>query len=119
MYSNSRPHNINFLTIAIFVGFRYTFYALLKDAFGERDRMLYTDTDSFFLHFFVKDLSKEMMARRQLRDAFDLSEIRHEHLSKLGRAGAELHAGEVGSFRDETKRDPIVEFVGLRPKMYL
>ena len=30
----------------------YIFYALLKDAFGERVRMLYTDTDSFFLHFF-------------------------------------------------------------------
>ena len=27
----------------------YTFYAELKDVFGERVRMLYTDTDSFFL----------------------------------------------------------------------
>ena len=26
--------------------YRYTFYALLKDAFGDRLRMLYTDTDS-------------------------------------------------------------------------
>ena len=38
--------------------FRYSFYALLKDSFGERVRMLYTDTDSFFLHFFVDDLAK-------------------------------------------------------------
>ena len=80
--------------------------------------MLYTYTDSFFLHFFVEDLAKEIMERPQVRDAFDLSEISHDHLSNLGRGAAEPHAGEVGYFKDETKGDPIVEFVGLRPKMY-
>ena len=44
----------------------YTFYALLKDAFGERVLMLYTDTDSFVLHFFVKDLAKEINSRFHL-----------------------------------------------------
>ena len=34
----------------------YIFYPLLKDAFKEKVRMLYTDTDSFFLQFFVEDL---------------------------------------------------------------
>ena len=36
----------------------YSFYALLKDTFGKQLRMLYTDTDSFFLQFFVDDLAK-------------------------------------------------------------
>ena len=98
---------------------RYSFYALLKDSFGERVRMLYTDTDFFFLHFFVNDLAKEINARPHLRDTFDFSEISPNHVSNLGRGGAELHAGEVWYFKDETKGDPIVEFVGLRPKMYL
>ena len=98
--------------------YRYSFYAVLKDAFGERVRMLYTDTDSFFLHFFVEDLEKEINARPQLRDAFDFSEISPGHLSNLGSAGGGLHAGEVGYFKDETKGDPIVDYVGLRPKMY-
>ena len=80
--------------------------------------MLYTDTDSFILHFFVEDLAKEINARFHLRDAFDFSEISTGDLSNLGRAGAGLHAGEVCYFKDETKGDPIVEFVGLRPKMY-
>ena len=31
----------------------YTFYALLKDAFKDKVRMLYTDTDSFYLHIIV------------------------------------------------------------------
>ena len=80
--------------------------------------MLYTDSDSYFLHFFVEDLANEIKARPHLQDAFDFSEISPGHLSNLRRAGAGLHAGEVGYFKDKTKGDPIVEFVGLRPKMY-
>ena len=45
------------ITTLIFL-YRYTFYPLLKDAFGERVTMLYTGTDSYFLHFFVKDLAQ-------------------------------------------------------------
>ena len=97
---------------------RYTFYALLKEAFGKPVRMIYTDTDSFFLHFFVQDLAKQINSRTHLRDAFDFSEISNGHLSNLGRGNANLHAGEVGYFKDETNGNPIVEFVGLRPKMY-
>ena len=81
--------------------------------------MLDTDTDSFFLHFFVEDLAKEINLRSHLRDAFDVSEINNGHLSNLGRSNADLHAGDVGYFKDETKGNPIVEFIGLRLKMYL
>ena len=98
--------------------YRYTFYALLKYAFGERVRMLHTDTDSFFLHFFVEDLANEINARPHLRDVFNFSEISNGHLSNLGRGNADLHAGEVGYFKDETKNNPIIEFVRLRFKMY-
>ena len=80
--------------------------------------MLYTDTDSFFLHFFVEDLAKEINARPHLRDAFDSSKISNGHLYNPGRGHADLHDGEVGYLKDETKGNPIVEFVGLRPKMY-
>ena len=104
--------------ITLILLYRYTFYALLKDAFGEQVQMLYTDTDSFFLHFFVEDLAKEINSRPHLRNAFDFSEISNGHLSNLGRGNANLHAGEVGYFKDETKGISIVEFVGLRPKMY-
>ena len=63
-------------------------------------------------------LAKEINARPHLQDSFDFSEISPRPRSNLGRAGAKLHSGEVGYFKDETKGDPIVEFVGLRPKMY-
>ena len=80
--------------------------------------MLYTDTDSFFLHLFVEDLAIEINGHPYLRDAYDFSEISNSHLSNLKRGNANLHAIEVGYFKDETKGNPIVEFVGLRPKMY-
>ena len=62
--------------------------------------MLYTDTDSFFLHLFVEDLAKEINARTHLRDAFDFSEISHNHLSNLGHGNANLHTGKVGYFKE-------------------
>ena len=80
--------------------------------------MIYTDTDSFFLHFFVEDLAKEINSRPHLRDDFNFSEISNCHLSNLRRGNANLQAGEVGYFKDETKGNTIVEFVSLRPKMY-
>ena len=80
--------------------------------------MLYTDTDSLYFYFFVENLAKEINARSHLRDAFDFGEISNGLLSNLRRGNAGLHAGEVGYFKDETKGNPIVEFVGLRPKMY-
>ena len=98
--------------------FRYFFYALLQDSFGERVQMLYTDTDSLFLHFFVNDLAKEINAHPHLRDAFDFSEIRNGHLSNQGSGHADLHVGDIGYFKDETNGNPIVDYVGLRPKMY-
>ena len=78
----------------------------------------FTRTPTRFFHFFVEDLAKEINSRPHLRDAFDFSEISNKHLSNLGRGNANLHAGEVGYFKDEIKENPIVEFVGLRPKVY-
>ena len=61
--------------------------------------MHYTDTDSFFLHFFVEDLAIEINARPHLRDVFDFSKISNGHLSNLGRGHADLHAGEISYFK--------------------
>ena len=80
--------------------------------------MLYTDTYSFILHFFVEDLAKEINASPYFRDVFDFSDISYGHLSNMGRGHADLHAGKVGYFKEETKGNPIVEFIGLLPKMY-
>ena len=66
----------------------------------------------------MEDLAKKINLCPHLRDAFDFSKISNGHLSNLGRGHANLHAGKVGYFKDETNGNQIVEFVGLRPKMY-
>ena len=76
----------------------YTFYALLTDAFKDKVRMLYTDTDSFFLLFFVEDLPHEIKSRPAVRDAFDFSDVSDHHLTGLHSIE---NAGEVGYFKDE------------------
>ena len=50
-----------------------------------------------------------------MRDAFDFSDVSDHHLTGLHSIA---NAGEVGYFKNECKCHPIVEFVGLRPKMY-
>ena len=80
--------------------------------------MLYTDTDSFFLHFFKENLAKEINSRPHFRDAFDFCEISNGHRSSLGRGNSDLHAGDVNYFKDETKCNPIDEFISLRPNIY-
>ena len=93
----------------------YTFYALLKDAFKDKVCMLYTDTDSYFLQFFVDDLPNKIKSRPAVRDAFDFSDVSEYHLTGLHSI---TNAGEVGYFKDECNCHPIVVFVGLRPKIY-
>ena len=66
----------------------------------------------------MDDLTKKINTLPHLRDAFDFSEISNLHISNLGRGHANLNAGEVCYFKNKTKCNPIVEFVGLRPKMY-
>ena len=89
-------------------------YALLKYAFKDKVRMLYTDTDSLFLQFFVDDLRNKIKIRPAVRDAFDFSNVYDSHLTCLHSIA---NAGEVGYFKDMCKCHPIVEFVGFRQKM--
>ena len=86
----------------------YTFYALFKDAFKDKVRMLYTDTDSFFLQFFVEKHQHEIKRHLAVRNALDFSDVSDHHLTGLHSIA---NAGEVGYFKDECKCHPIVEFV--------
>ena len=80
--------------------------------------MLYTDTDSFFYHFFVEDMAKEIKSCYHLQDAFDFNVISNRHRSNLKRRNADLHGWKLSYFKDEANCNLIVEFIGLRLKMY-
>ena len=80
-------------------------------------KLLYTDTDSFYLHITCKDFYKELIDVPTLRYWMDLSDIPASNPSGIGNC-TNVNAGVLGKFKDETNGNPIVEFVGLRPKMY-
>ena len=94
----------------------YTFYAKLK-VFGERLRMLYTDTYSFFLQFFVEDFATEFNREQSMRDWFDFNELPADHMSGLG-APNDPHGGVVGYFKDEMKGEQVYELIALKLKSY-
>ena len=95
----------------------YTCYAKLKDVFGERVCMLYTDTYSFFFQFFVENLAQELNRDQSMRDWFDFSEIPAHHVSGLG-APHDPHGGVVGYFKDEMKGEQVYAVITLKRKSY-
>ena len=79
----------------------------------------FTQTPIFIIiHIFVKDLVKEINARLYFSDVFDFYIISIGHVFNFGLGNTYLHAGNVSYFKNEIKGNSIVEFVGLRPKMY-
>ena len=113
----SKPFQLGFAVLEYSKLHMYRTYATLKDWYGPRMRMLYTDTDSLIMQFFTNDFYKEILDVPQLRRLFDFSEIPANHPSCLGTPD-DTNKGKVGFFKDETKGNPITEFVALKPKMY-
>ena len=90
----------------------YSFhYKIMKPHFKENLRLLYTDTDSFLYEISnVEDLTPEL---EKLSGYFDFSNYPPDH---------RLYSNKVsklpGYFKDEVGGRNIIEFVGLRSKMY-
>ena len=86
------------------------YYGQLKNQYGDRCQLLYTDTDSLLLEIQTKDVYRDMGKHAEL---YDTSDYPREH---------PLHSVEnkkvVGKMTDECAGRPIAEYIGLRPKMY-
>ena len=95
----------------------YRTNATLKDWYGSRIRMLYTDTDSLIMQLFTNDQYMDIQNVPQLRDLFNFSEIQANHPTFLG-TPKDPNKNKVGFFKNETKGNLIIEFVALKPKMY-
>ena len=95
----------------------YKTYAKLKDHFGPRLRMIYTDTDAFILIVESDDLYTELKSQPLLRDFIDFSSIPANHPSCVGEPD-DPRSGVVGYFKDECTGNIITEFVALKPKAY-
>ena len=85
-------------------------YNVIQPKFGPRVKLLYTDTDSFMYEIETEDLYRELY---DLRNYFDFSNYPKAHFLY-----DDCNRKVAGYFKDETAGVPIVEFCGLKAKMY-
>jgi hypothetical protein len=86
-------------------------YDYIKPKYGSKATLLFTDTDSLCYHIQTNDIYKDMDDSKEL---FDRSGYEMDGYRKQDN----LNKKVIGKFKDETDGVPIVEFVGLRAKMY-
>jgi hypothetical protein len=106
-----KPFYIGMTTLELAKVHMYNFhYNVMKKTFGKKLQLLYTDTDS--LLYEITD-SKMYEKLESIKQFFDFSAYPKTH---------PLYSPEgkkvPGLFKDETNGEHIIEFVGLRSKMY-
>ena len=86
-------------------------YGVMMSKYGpEKAKLLFTDTDSLTYQIQTDDLYKDM---EHDLDLYDTSNYPREHpLYSV------VNKKKIGKFKDETGGLPILEWVGLRAKMY-
>ena len=86
------------------------YYNQLPREYGDRCKLLYTDTDSLLLEIQTKDIYEDMA---KSADLYDTSDFPPEH---------PLHSTSnkkvLGKIKDECAGRPIAEYVGLHHEMY-
>ena len=86
------------------------FYNELKQQYGSKCELLYTDTDSLRLEIETEDYYKDMERRKHLYDTSNYSKEHPLH--------SNVNKKVLGKMKDEGAGTPTAEFVGLKPKMY-
>ena len=85
-------------------------YNYIKKRYGDKARLLFTDTDSLTYEIETEDVYKDFWNDR---NRFDTSNYQ-ENSPFFDKWNKKV----IGEFRDETTGVPINEFVGLKSKMY-
>ena len=85
-------------------------YNFIKAKYGERARLLFTDTDSLCYHIITDDVYEDLYNHK---DMFDNSDY-----SKSSKFYFDENKKVIGKFKDEASGNLITSFVGLKSKMY-
>ena len=85
-------------------------YNYIKKKYGDKARLLFTDTDSLTFEIEAEDVYKDFWNDK---DKFDNSDY-PESSPYFDKTNKKV----IGKFKDEAAGVPICEFVGLRSKMY-
>ena len=87
-------------------------YNYVKSKYGDRAKLLFTDTDSLCYEIQTEDFYKDIID--DVDCLFDTSNIPKDHSSGLPQVNKKV----IGKFKDEAGGKIIEEFVGLRAKLY-
>ena len=98
------------LSISLIYDFHYNY---IKTKYKDKAQLLFTDTDSLAYEIKIKDFSKDI--NPDIEKLFDTSDYPINHPSPI-KTG--LNSKVLGMFKDEAGEKQIVEFVGLRAKLY-
>ena len=85
-------------------------YNYIKKKYGDKSKLLFTDTDSLCYHIETEDIYKDFKKDKSL---FDTSNFDKKHFLY-----SERNKKVLGKMKDESAEKPIIEFVGLRSKLY-
>ena len=88
-------------------------YNYIKPKYGEKAKLLFTDTDSLMYEIETEDFYKDISG--DVKDRFDTSDYPENHASGIPTG---INKKVLGMFKDEAAGKTIKEFVGLRAKLY-
>src|SRR5678815_3999169 len=88
-------------------------YNYIKSKYGDRAKLLFTDTDSLAYEIKAEDFYADIAP--DIRSRFDTSDYPKDHLSGIETG---VNKKVIGMFKDEAAGKQIEEFVGLRSKLY-
>ena len=88
-------------------------YKYIKPKYGNKAKLLFTDTDSFLYEIQTEDFYKDISG--DVKDRFDTSDYPEGHPSGIPTG---INKKVLGMFKDEEAGKIIKEFVGLRAKLY-
>nr|DAC81386.1 TPA_asm: PolB [Parasteatoda house spider adintovirus] len=107
----NRPVYTGFTVLDISKIFMYEFhYNHIRNKYGEKAKLLFTDTDSLCYHIETEDIYHDM---RENIDLYDTSDYPKHHFLH-----SEVNKKVLGKMKDELNGVVVVEFVGLRSKLY-
>ena len=113
LYFN-KPVYLGMSILDLSKSFMYDFhYNYIKIKYRDNAKLLFTDTDSLAYEIKTKDFYKDI--NPDIEERFDTSDYPTNHPSGI-KTG--LNSKVIGMFKDEACGKQIIEFVGLRAKLY-
>ena len=88
-------------------------YNYIVKKYGQKKKLLYTDTDSFAYEIKTEDFYQDISS--DVEEKFDTSNFAKNHPSGI-KTGCNKNV--IGMMKDECGGEQILEFLGLRAKMY-